>query len=263
VVLRVESESVADFGRAFSSRVAASLRHEALLFVHGFNVAFDDAIRRAAQISYDLAFDGPTLVFSWPSQASMLPIDYRRDERNAELSADHLRSVILDLMKGSPDLTLHVIAHSMGNRVLASALEQIAAAGAAASKLDQVAMVAPDIDAELFRRASGRFASAARRVTLYASSADAALKVSQKLAGYSRAGQGGADVLVIPGIDTIDASSVDTSTLGFSHSYYADNSTVLSDLFALLRGRPPAERFGLVPVTTPRGPYWRFQPAAR
>jgi esterase/lipase superfamily enzyme len=263
VLLRVQTASAADFSRAFSSRVAASLRHEALLFVHGFNVTFDEAMRRAAQVSYDLAFGGPTLVFSWPSQGSMLPVDYRRDERNAELSADHLRSVMLDVMKGSPGLTLHVIAHSMGNRVLASALEQIAAGGAVSSKLDQVAMVAPDIDAELFRRASPKFAGAARRLTLYASSADAALKVSQNLAGYSRAGQGGADVLVIPGIDTIDASSVDTSTLGFSHSYYADNSTVLSDLFGLLRGRPPSERFGLVSVTTSRGPYWRFQPAAR
>ncbi len=263
VLLRVQPEPVADFNRRFASRAAASLRREALLFIHGFNVAFDDALRRAAQISYDLAFDGPTLVFSWPSQASLLPVDYRRDERNAQLSADHLSGLIGDVMKSVPNLTLHVIAHSMGNRVLAAALEQIAAAGPAAPRLNQVAMVAPDIDAELFRRASGKFAGAARRVTLYASSADAALKVSQNLAGYTRAGQGGADVLVLPGIDTIDASSVDTSVLGFSHAYYADNTTVLSDLFGLLRGRPPSERFGLVPVTTARGPYWRFQPAAR
>ena len=91
VVLRVTSEHVGEFNRALSDRLASSLRHEALLFVHGFNVTFEDAIRRAAQISYDLAFDGPTVVFSWPSQGGMLPLDYRRDERNAELSADNLR----------------------------------------------------------------------------------------------------------------------------------------------------------------------------
>jgi esterase/lipase superfamily enzyme len=263
VLLRVTLERVADFNRALSERLASSLRREALLFVHGFNVTFEAALRRAAQISYDLAFDGPTVVFSWPSQGGMLPLDYRRDERNAELSADNLRQVMFDLLAQSPNTTLHAIAHSMGNRVLASALQQITAGAQVQSRLDQVAMVAPDIDAELFRRAAGRVAVAAKRVTLYASSADAALKASQGFAGYTRAGQGGPDIVVIPGIDTVDASSVDTSILGLNHSYYADNTTILSDLFSLLRGRPPSERFGLVSVSTPRGPYWRFQPAVR
>jgi esterase/lipase superfamily enzyme len=262
VVLRVRSESAAGFTRAVSERLASSLRREALLFVHGFNVTFEAAVRRAAQISYDLAFDGPTIVFSWPSQGSMLPLDYRRDERNAELSGDDLKKVIFDVLALSPNTTLHAIAHSMGNRVLASALQQLAADTQMKSRLDQVAMVAPDIDAELFRRAAGRVAGAARRVTLYASSADAALKASQSFAGYTRAGQAGPDIVVVPGIDTVDASSVDTSVLGLNHSYYADNTTILSDLFGLLRGRPPMERFGLVSVSTPRGPYWRFQPVA-
>ena len=92
----------------------------------------------------------------------MLPLDYRRDERNAELSADNLRKVILDLLAQSPNITLHAIAHSMGNRVLASALQQITADAQVKSRLDQVAMVAPDIDAELFRRAA-RVAVAAKR----------------------------------------------------------------------------------------------------
>src|SRR5262249_1711358 len=159
-----------------------------------------------AQISYDLAFDGPTLVFSWPSQGKALPLDYRRDERNAELADDDLKKVIGDVLASSPNVTLHIIAHSMGNRVVSSALQQLGATSPA--KLDQVAMVAPDIDAELFRRAAGKIAAAARHVTLYASSSDAALKLSQTFAGYSRAGQGGAQVVVVPGIDTVDASSV-------------------------------------------------------
>jgi esterase/lipase superfamily enzyme len=263
VVLRVQPESAAEFSRAVSARVASSARKEALLFVHGFNVSFEDAVRRAAQMSYDLAFDGPVVVFSWPSQAGPLVTDYRKDERNAELSADNLRNVILGLLQGPGPVTLHVIAHSMGNRVLSSALQQIAATSTTSPRLRQVAMVAPDIDAELFRRAAGKLASMAERVTLYASAGDAALRLSQGFAGYARAGQGGSDVMVVPGIDTVDASSVDTSLLGLGHSYYADNSTILSDLFALLRGRPPSERFGLSAVDTPRGSYWRFRTAAR
>jgi hypothetical protein len=36
---------------------------EALIFVHGYNVSFEDAARRAAQISVDLNFRGRTLMF--------------------------------------------------------------------------------------------------------------------------------------------------------------------------------------------------------
>ena len=56
------------------------------------------------------------------------------------------------------------------------------------------------------------------RMTLYASSGDEALRASQRLAGYPRAGQGGAGIVVVAGIDTVDASLVDTSLLGLRHS---------------------------------------------
>ncbi|GJH29299.1 hypothetical protein CBA19CS42_32305 [Caballeronia novacaledonica] len=37
---------------------------EILVFIHGYNVAFDDALMRAAQISKDLQYDGITACFS-------------------------------------------------------------------------------------------------------------------------------------------------------------------------------------------------------
>jgi Alpha/beta hydrolase of unknown function (DUF900) len=37
---------------------------DALMFVHGYNVSFEDAARRAAQISVDLQFSGRTLLYS-------------------------------------------------------------------------------------------------------------------------------------------------------------------------------------------------------
>jgi hypothetical protein len=39
-------------------------KEQILLFVHGYNVSFDNAVRRAGQIAYDLNFDGP-----WRRQA--------------------------------------------------------------------------------------------------------------------------------------------------------------------------------------------------
>ncbi len=265
MVLDARRVAEAAFFKQIADRVSMSARKEAFVFVHGFNVAFDDAVRRTAQMSYDLAFEGPAVTFSWPSQGSLAPLDYTKDQRNADLSAQALQDFLVRLKGTSPQLTVHLVAHSMGNRVLARALERLAPDTRSPAKppLQEVAMMAPDIDAELFKQAAGKIAASAQHVTLYASSADLALKAAQKVAGYPRAGEGGSGVVVVPGIDTIDASSVETSWLGLSHAYYADNSTILSDLFGLIRGRRPSERFGLQPVRIPSGTYWQFRPAVR
>jgi esterase/lipase superfamily enzyme len=264
VLLQVQSHSERTFREQISARIATSRRKEVLLFVHGFNVAFDDAMRRTAQVAYDLAFDGPAVTFSWPSQGSASPLAYTRDQRNADLSASSLKKV-LELLTSAGDVTVHVIAHSMGNRVLAGALQQLAPAPAARlpGGLREIAFVAPDVDAELFKRIVKQVAGKAARMTLYASSRDGALAVAQRVAGYQRAGQAGAEILVVPEVQTIDASEVDTSLLGLNHSYFADNSTIVSDLFTLLKGQPPQERFGLMPIATAAGTYWRFRPAIR
>jgi esterase/lipase superfamily enzyme len=262
-VLSIEDESVASFLAQVSGRSGQSVARQMLVFVHGFNESFDDAIKRTAQIAYDLAFDGPAIAFSWPSQGGLTPLDYTKDERNADVSAGALAALLERLRASSGRVTIHVIAHSMGNRVLTRALETASVSFQDAGKLNQLVMMAPDVDAVLFRQAAGRIAATAEHVTLYASSQDLALKAAHRVSGYLRAGEGGRDVLVVPGIDTVDASSVQTSAFGLGHSYYADNTTILSDVFALIRGRRPDDRFGLQKQTTTAGTYWRFRPAAR
>jgi esterase/lipase superfamily enzyme len=262
-VLSLEDEREADFLTQIGKRSSQSAARQMLVFVHGFNEAFDAAIKRTAQIAYDLAFDGPAIAFSWPSQGRLTPLDYTKDERNADVSAAALSAFLMRLRGASDRVTIHVIAHSMGNRVLTRALESASATFENGAKLKDLVLMAPDVDAALFRQAAGRIAATAERVTLYASSQDLALKAAHRVSGYTRAGEGGADVLVVPGIDTVDASSVETSAFGLGHSYYADNSTILSDVFGLIRNRRPEERFGLEKLTTTVGSYWRFRPAAR
>lgn len=262
-VLSLEDEREADFLAQVGKRSSQSAARQMLVFVHGFNESFDAAIKRTAQIAYDLAFDGPAITFSWPSQGRLTPLDYTKDERNADVSAAVLAAFLSRLRAGSDRVTIHVIAHSMGNRVLTRALEGASGAFENGERLKDLVLMAPDVDAALFRQAAGTIAATAEHVTLYTSSQDLALKAAHRVSGYTRAGEGGRDVLVVPGIDTVDASSVETSAFGLGHSYYADNSTILSDVFGLIRGRRPDERFGLEKQTSPAGSYWRFRPAAR
>jgi esterase/lipase superfamily enzyme len=120
-------------------------------------------------------------------------------------------------------------------------------------------LAAPDIDADIFRQLSAAIRSQSGRVTLYASSADLALTASQQFHKYARAGESGKNLMVLPGIDTIDATRVDTGFLG--HSYFADNRSILADFFHLFRYDLPAQdRFGLQQKRWNQLSYWVFKP---
>ena len=111
----------------------------------------------------------------------------------------------------------------------------------------EITLLAPDIDVALFQQLATQFPKDVGPMTLYASSKDSALLASQRLAGYPRLGQGGKNMAVIAGLDSVDASAVDTSVLGMGHQYFADRRTILSDLYYFFRGEPASKRFSLRP----------------
>ena len=262
VLLAVERQDHDRFFADLAARVRAGERREVLLFVHGFNVTFEDAARRTAQIAYDLDFDGAAAFYSWPSRGSKLA--YTRDEDSVEWTKPHLVSFLRELARDSGAERIHLIAHSMGNRALTAALQQIAlamgaaGAGAGAPKFHEVILTAPDVDAEVFRDLAGEMMPAARHMTLYASRKDEALKLSHGVHGYPRAGDVDPEIVVVPGLDSVDASEVDTSFLG--HSYFGDERSVVSDILLLLRnGLAPRDR-GLRPRECTAGRFWIFPP---
>ncbi len=258
VLLSAEVLPKDDFFRDLADRVAESAGGNAFLFVHGYNVAFAEAARRTAQISYDLAFDGAPVFYSWPSQGKTQA--YTVDEQNIEWSQANLRGFLEDFFTRSQAQNGYLIAHSMGNRALARAAAALMTdKPELRARLKEVILTAPDIDAAVFKRdIAPMLAAAGRPVTLYASSQDLALLASKRVHGYPRAGDAGPGLVVVPGIETIDATQVDTSLLG--HSYFAEASSVLSDIFYLIRSGERADRrFGLRRVEGEAGAYWEFK----
>jgi esterase/lipase superfamily enzyme len=258
VLEAVREQSPDDFYAALKSRIASSNRKEAFVFVHGFNVSFDSAARRTAQIAYDLKFDGAPIFYSWPSYGGLL--GYTIDETNVMWTVPHLKQFLVDVAQRSGARDVHLVAHSMGNRALTSALRELFyELNERCPKFREVVLTAPDIDADVFRRdLAPALVRTAERVTLYASSNDEALVLSKKVHGYPRAGDSGAELIVLPGMDTIDVSTVDTSLLG--HSYYGNNLTVLADLFDVLHESKPADRRPwLSPVQAGTLRYWVFK----
>ncbi len=238
--------------------VTAAKRRTAFVFVHGYNVTFEDAARRTAQISYDVGFDGVPVFYSWPSQGTTA--GYPRDEETIQLTMPNQRRFLEDFFDRSAAEDVYLVAHSMGNRALARVLaDLVEARPQVRARLKEIILAAPDINVEIFRQQIyPALAGAGRPITLYASSEDVALKASKEFHDYARLGDSRPAPVLLQGMESIDATGVDVSFL--AHSYFAEASPVLSDLHTLiLNGVRAAQRAGLTVVKTGPLPYWVFK----
>ena len=244
----------ARFVQRLSADLARSRSRDLLVFVHGYNVSFEDAAVRAAQVAADLNFDGSVLLFSWPSAASVTA--YVRDEQSARNAGFQLLRVLRNHAVAAHPDRVHLLAHSMGNEVVGKAIT-LTSASDSTPNLSQVVLAAPDVDARVFRREIlPRLAPHAQHITMYASSDDDALRASRLVNGAGRLGLGGDSLVVIDGMDTIDATRVSADVLG--HTLFG-NQGFLADLAALLAdGRSPIER-RLLPARKDGLTFYRFR----
>jgi esterase/lipase superfamily enzyme len=233
------------FVRGLRQQIKDAHSKDVFIFVHGFNNTFEDAARRAAQLAYDLDFDGTPMLYSWPSQGSATA--YAVDEAAVGISGRRMADFLETIITQSGAERIHLLAHSMGNRALIEAMQTYLAKRAPENRrriFGQVVFTAPDVDRDYFMDAIEPLRSAADRVTLYASDNDYALRTSQYFHGAPRAGTAGTFIVRIAGLDTIDMSAVPADVLG--HSYFAANSGAIFDIFRLLwRGDAPPQRCGM------------------
>lgn len=229
-------------------------RDDVFFFVHGFNQTFRDAARRTAQLAHDLAFPGIPFFYSWPSQGSLAPLAYTADHANANWTVDNLKQVLRTMQQNERLGRIHLVAHSMGNQAVLTALTQLAQESDP-PRISTLVLAAPDFDADLFQRdVADKLVRISEQIILYASSDDRALQVSRNVWNTSRLGDTGTGIVVAPGVDTIDTSGVDLTVLG--HSYYGSVQNVMEDLAsAITRRLPPAQR-NLIERTHPVGIFW-------
>jgi esterase/lipase superfamily enzyme len=239
--------------------VARSPDHRVLVFAHGYNVDFPEAARLLGQLATDLKFGGPVVLFSWPSQGSLT--GYTVDETNVEWAQAHLVEVLGGLIDRTRAQRVYLLGHSMGTRLVTRGYNTLAGDRVAPDLevFRDLILVAPDIDADVFREdIAPRLARGGVHVTLYASSGDRALMASKAFHGYPRAGDSGQGLVIVDGVETVDASGMGSGLLG--HSYFAEDRRIMEDIFSLLQsGHRADQRFGLEGVDTDRGRYWIFR----
>jgi len=255
VLLSVTPVPEASFYAALHDRTQADPSRQLLIFVHGFNVGFADAARRTAQLAYDLDFPGAPVLYSWPSKGSARA--YTEDEAAVDESRWHFQAFLEKLAARSGATRVFVIAHSMGSRVMARAVESLVGRHSLQPlpAFREIVLAAPDIDSGELRQLAASLHASAGRVTLYVNSKDLAIAASRKLHGASRAGDGSGEIFLADGIDTVDATDTDTSFL--QHSYYA-GAVLLGDIHALLMSDASPPRPGMEPAQRGSRSFWRL-----
>jgi esterase/lipase superfamily enzyme len=177
VARKVAQVGQADFDRWVRARAASVPKRRALVFVHGYNNRFDDAVFRFAQLVHDTNAEVVPVLFTWPSRANVLAYGY--DRESAGLSRDALEEVLVRLSRDPAVSEIDILAHSMGNWLLMETLRQMAIRDRRLpAKISDVMLAAPDVDVDQFDNDIADMGAPRPRFTLFASKDDRALALS-------------------------------------------------------------------------------------
>jgi esterase/lipase superfamily enzyme len=161
-----------------------------LVFVHGYNNSFEDAVFRFAQFINDSRAQVVPVLFTWPSKAKWYKNGY--DRESVEYSRDELEGGLRFLAKNPEVGEISIFAHSMGNWVTLEALRQMAIRdGKIAGKIRNVILADPDVGVKVAYKEIDQIDKLGVKrpnFTLVTRKDDRALAFSRKFWGAQRLG---------------------------------------------------------------------------
>jgi len=166
----------------FNKRLAKAPSRSVLVFVHGYNNRFDDAVFRFAQIVHDSGTDAVPVLFTWPSRGGILAYGYDKD--SATYSRDALEKMLGYLVADKSVNEISIMSHSMGNWVTLETLRQMSIRNRGLSpKIQNVLLADPDVDIDIFRTQVLEMGEKRPDFTVFVSGDDKALATSKILWG--------------------------------------------------------------------------------
>ncbi|KXH85268.1 alpha/beta hydrolase [Chryseobacterium kwangjuense] len=239
-------------------------RSDVLIFIHGYAYDFDDELKAIIDLKR-LFIDNPAspvehiLFVSWPASSSIVPLTYFDDKASSINSGSSLMRLFYFYTQFLKDIfsnrdlapcnqRIHLMAHSMGNRVLQSMLYSLKRENIL-RVIDQVLLLNADVTYKVFEDSEDSFNKLpllANRISIYLNRKDTILGISQftKNILTPRLGKNG------PGdiekfrdvVSVIDCTFVEDDVLsGFkydigNHWGYLSSSMVQKDIFQNLYG---------------------------
>lgn len=216
----------------FDSRVVRTPGRRVLLFVHGYNTRFEEAVYRFAQIVHDAGAPVLPVLFTWPSRGTLLAYAY--DRESANYSRNAMESLLQLLSKDKNVGEINILAHSMGNWVTLEALHQMAVRnGRVSPKIANIVLASPDVDFDVFRRDIEGLGADHPPITMFVSRDDKALAISRRLwGGVERAGA--VDPRVEPYRSAFEKSRINVVDLtdvksddALNHSKFAESPEIV------------------------------------
>lgn len=250
------------FMEAIDEELARSGGDEIFIFIHGFNTTFPSNSEIAGELLHYLGRRGAMILFAWPSQGSLL--EYSVDKTTANYSVRSLRILLETLAARSKATRVHILAHSAGAPIAVDAIWQLRLMHYAQApevtrkqlKLGRLLLVAPDMDLGEFANAvADETTDVPERTTLYISTHDRALDISQWINGFARLGSPMQDLkpaqlLALRKIGNVDVVDVAAAERGhgswLGHSYFHDDPWVSTDVLLNLRFGTHVRDRGLV-----------------
>ena len=274
-----------------SRRLANAQRKEVVIFIHGYANEFDNAVYATGNICRFLGAEFVCVVLSWPAGGSGgILFGYNVDRESGEFAVADMRKAIRAIGETEGIKRMHIIAHSRGTDVTASALQQLGIETYAMKsslsqrlKINNVILASPDIDIDIAAskiltiasdpdlpygaapRPGGVFSQGDIHLTSYSSPNDKALGLSGLLFGsVLRLGQfdpskrNPAMAQSPPELGgLVDFISFSGPTNFLSHNYFLSDPRVSADIVGLIRYRLKAGDPGR-PLVEIKRPFWRI-----
>lgn len=189
----------------------------AVVYVHGFNNTFSEALFLNTQIMHD--YDRPEIpvMFSWPSAGESLAYLHDRDSILASRSA---LETLLDQLQASDLERFILVGHSMGAHLVMETLRQhaIRTGQGQWSKLGMVALISPDIDLKVFEQQTAEMGGLPQPFLVVSSKNDRLLALSGIISSTTRVGGINPSDTKITGDATVMSSTFATQLWSVNHT---------------------------------------------
>lgn len=172
-------------------------RSDVLIFIHGYLYDFDDELKAILDLK-KIFIDNPAspvehiLFVSWPASGSMIPLSYFDDKASSINSGASLMRMFYFYTQFLKDIfsnrdlkpcnqRIHIMAHSLGNRVLQSMLYSLKRENIL-RVIDQVLLLNADVSYKVFEDSEDSYNKLpllANRVSIYLNRQDLILGASQ------------------------------------------------------------------------------------
>ncbi len=239
-------------------------RSDVMIFIHGYAYDFDDELKAIIDLK-KIFIDNPAspvehiLFISWPASGSIVPLTYFDDKASSINSGTSLMRLFYFYTQFLKDIfsnrdlapcnqRIHIMAHSMGNRVLQSMLYSLKKENIL-RVIDQVLLLNSDVSYKVFEDSEDSFSKLpmlANRISIYLNRKDVILGISQftKNILTPRLGKNGPSNIehlkdVVSIIDCTFAKDDILDSFKFevgNHWGYLSSSMVRNDIFQNLYG---------------------------